>query len=121
MNNYRLGFVFAELSLDKRGHRVFVKMSGGSDRLGLNARKKAETAMDHRANYFHLSFCSWSRHVCLRGSFELRSSRLYFFQAVVRCPQVDALAKIFRRKVSTNFDLGRRQSMLLTQTGLEMI
>src|SRR5439155_13688709 len=55
------------------------------------------------------------------GSFNLRSSRLYRFKAFVLCPQLDVLAKVFRREVSANFDLGGRQSMLLTQTSLEMI
>ena len=56
--------------------------------------------MDHCANCFHLSFCSWSRHVCLRGSFELRSSRLYFFKACAFCPQFDALAKTLQEQLS---------------------
>src|SRR5947207_15411434 len=77
--------------------------------------------MDHRAHCFHLSFCPRSRHVYLRGSFELRSSRLYLFTAFALCPQLDILAKIFRGEIPANLDLGCRQSMLLTQTGLEMI
>src|SRR5437660_8355072 len=77
--------------------------------------------MDHRANCFYLDFCPRSRHVYLRGSFDPQSSRLYSFRAFVLCPLLNTLAEVFRPEVSANLDLGCRQSMFLTQTGLEMI
>src|SRR5712675_1081620 len=77
--------------------------------------------MDHRANCFHLDFCPWSRHIYLRGPFDLRASSPYSSKAFVLWPQLNTLAKIFLRQVSANLDLGCRQSMLLAQTSLKMI